>query len=179
MMQKLPVVGAAGFALTVLLTILYAGSDSAGKQDVALTPPAAVTVETAERRDVPALVEPAARIEAAATVEIRANVQGRLNEMSFTEGNMVAKDQMLFRIDPRHYEAAVQSAQAVVEKAEADLEMAREQQRVNAQSALRQAEANLLGSNLSRRAGAESPSPTQAGIAYTVLTGMLCPSTAL
>jgi membrane fusion protein (multidrug efflux system) len=42
----------------------------------------------------------------------------------------------------------VQSAGAAVEKAEADLEMAREQQHlVNAQSALRQAEANLLRSN--------------------------------
>jgi membrane fusion protein (multidrug efflux system) len=109
---------------------------------------AVVMVEIAERRDVPIVVELAARSEAAATVEIRANVQGRLNEMSFSEGNMVAKEQVLFRIDPRHYEAAVQSAAAAVEKAEADLEMAREQQRlVNAQSALRQAEANLLKCN--------------------------------
>ncbi len=46
--------------------------------------------------------------------------------MSFSEGNLVAKGQVLFRIDPRHYDAVVQSAQAVVEKAEADLEMARE-----------------------------------------------------
>ena len=42
----------------------------------------------------------------------------------------------------------MQLAKAAVEKAEADLEMAREQQHlVNAQSALRQAEANLLRSN--------------------------------
>ncbi|MDP2997827.1 MAG: hypothetical protein Q8N47_10090, partial [Bryobacterales bacterium] len=42
----------------------------------------------------------------------------------------------------------MQSAGAAVEKAEADLEMAREQQRlVNAQSGLRQAEAGLLKSD--------------------------------
>ena len=148
-MKTSRVFGTAGLALSALLTILYAGCGKAGMQEAARTPTAAaVIVETAERRDVPVVVELAARIEAAATVEIRANVQGRLNEMSFKEGNMVGKGQMLFRIDPRHYEAAVQSAKAGVEKAEADLEMAREQQHlVNAQSALRQAEANLLKCN--------------------------------
>jgi membrane fusion protein (multidrug efflux system) len=145
-MKTLRGLGAAGLALTALLTILDAGCGMAEKRGAARTPrAAAVTVEMAERRDVPIIVELVARTEAAATVEIRANVQGRLNEMSFKEGNMVEKGQMLFRIDPRHYEAAVQSAGAAVEKAEADLEMAREQQHlVNAQSALRQAEANLL-----------------------------------
>jgi membrane fusion protein (multidrug efflux system) len=141
--------GAVGLALTAMWTVLNAGCGRAPKQDAVRTQPvAAVAVEIAERRDVPLIVELAARTEAAATVEIRANVQGRLTEMSFPEGNMVAKGQVLFRIDPRHYDAVVQSAQAVVEKAEADLEMAREQQRVvNAQSALRQAEANLLKCN--------------------------------
>src|ERR1017187_4573183 len=84
-------------------------------------------------------------MKAPATVEIRANVEGRLTEMSFHEGNMVKKGQVLFRIDPRRCAAALQLAKAAVEKAEGDLEMAKEQQHlVNAQSALRQAEANLL-----------------------------------
>jgi membrane fusion protein, multidrug efflux system len=107
-----------------------------------------VSVETAERRTVPILVELAAQTEAAATVEVRANVEGRLTEMSFHEGNLVKKGQVLFRIDPRRCAAALQLAKASVEKAEGDLEMAREQQHlVNAQSALRQAEANLLRCN--------------------------------
>ena len=87
-------------------------------------------------------------MEAAANVEIRANVEGRLMEMSFKEGNLVHKGQRLFRVDPRHYEAAVETAAAAVERAEAELEMAQQQQHlVNAQSALRQAEANLLKFN--------------------------------
>lgn len=109
---------------------------------------AMVVVETAERHDVPILVDLVARTEAIATVEIRANVEGRLTEASFHEGRLVRKGQPLFRIDPRRYEAEVRSAQAAVEKAAADLEMAREQQRlVNAQSALRLAEANYLKTN--------------------------------
>jgi membrane fusion protein, multidrug efflux system len=147
-MKTLRVLGVAGLCLTALLTFFDAGCGRQQKRDASRMPPAAVMVETAERRDVPTIVDLVARMEAAANVEIRANVEGRLAGMSFKEGNMVRKGQLLFRIDPRHYEAAVQSAGAAVEKAEADLEMAREQQHlVNAQSALRQAEANLLKSN--------------------------------
>jgi membrane fusion protein (multidrug efflux system) len=141
--------GAAGLSPAIILVLLGAGCGRAGNPGAARTPsPAAVVVETAERREVPILVELVARTEAAATVEIRANVEGRLMEASFQEGRMVEKGQVLLRIDPRRYEAAVQSAGAAVQKAEADLEMAREQQHLaNAQSALRQAEANLLRSD--------------------------------
>jgi membrane fusion protein (multidrug efflux system) len=129
--------------------LLDAGCGKPAAQAAAGEPsPAAVVVETVERRQVPIMLELVARVEAIATVDIRANVSGRLTEMSFREGSVIKKGQMLFRIDPRRYEAAVQAAEAAVEKAEADLEMAREQQHlVNAQSALRQAEANLLRAN--------------------------------
>jgi len=131
---------AAGAAGLVLATGLIFLSTNFGKT--------AVVVETAERRDLPLVMELPARIEAAATVEVRANVEGRLTEMSFSEGNMVKKGQILFRIDPRRCQAALALAEAAVERAEADLEMAREQQHlVNAQAALRQAEANLVRSN--------------------------------
>jgi membrane fusion protein (multidrug efflux system) len=142
-------VGATLLTPTLILILLGAGCGQPGNPGAARTPsPAAVVVETAERRDVPIMVELVARTEAVATVEIRANVEGRLTQMSFQEGRMVQKGQILFRIDPRRYEAAVQSAGAAVEKAEADLEMSREQEHlVHAQAALRQAEAGLLKSN--------------------------------
>jgi membrane fusion protein (multidrug efflux system) len=126
--------GIAGLVLATFIVILFARYSGT-----------VVSVETAERRDVPIVAELTAQTEAAATVDIRANVEGRLMEMSFHEGNLVKKGQVLFRIDPRRCEAALQLAGAAVEKAQGDLEMAREQQHlVNAQSALRQAEANLL-----------------------------------
>jgi membrane fusion protein, multidrug efflux system len=136
-------------SLATFCILFNTGCGKPGAQGaVRTTPPAAVVVETAERREVPIIAELAARTQAVATVEIRANVEGRLTEMSFKEGNMVRKGQKLFQIDPRRYEAGVQSAEAVVEKAEADLEMAREQQHlVNAQSVLREAEAALLKAN--------------------------------
>jgi membrane fusion protein (multidrug efflux system) len=105
-------------------------------------------VETAERKDVPLLLELVAHTESVATVELRATVEGLLTSATPDDGRMVQKGQLLFQIDPRRYDAAAQSARAAVEKAEADLEMAREQERsVSAQSALRQAEAGLLKAN--------------------------------
>src|ERR1035438_8245479 len=122
--------GTAGLSLIAFFILPNAGCGKQAAQGAARTPSptVVVVVETAERRDVPIMLELAARTEAAATVEVRANVEGRLIEMSFKEGNMVQKGQLLFRIDPRRYEAAVQAAGPAVEKAEADLEMAREQQ---------------------------------------------------
>ena len=130
------------------LVLDNAGCDKRGAQAAGTPSAPVVTVETAERREVPILMDLAARVEAIVTVEIFANVEGRLTEMSFREGSVIKKGQMLFRIDPRRYQAAVQFAQAAVEKAEADLEMSREQQHlINAQSALRQAEADFLRAN--------------------------------
>src|ERR1022692_4037889 len=104
--------GAAGLSLLAFFFLPHAGCGKQAAQGAARTPSptVVVVVETAERRDVPIMLELAARTEAAATVEVRANVEGRLIEMSFKEGNMVQKGQLLFRIDPRRYEAAVQAA---------------------------------------------------------------------
>ena len=139
---------AAGLAFITFLVLQNAGCDKPGAQAAGTPSAPEVTVETAERREVPILMDLAARVEAIATVDIFANVEGRLIETSFREGSVMKKGQMLFRIDPRRYQAAVQSAEAAVEKAEAELEMSREQQHlINAQAALRQAEADYLRAN--------------------------------
>ncbi|MDP2997828.1 MAG: biotin/lipoyl-binding protein [Bryobacterales bacterium] len=87
----------------LILVLFGAGCGPPASPGAARTPAPAVIVETAERRDVPVTVELVARTEAAATVEIRASVEGRLTQMSFQEGRMVEKGQLLFRIDPRRY----------------------------------------------------------------------------
>ena len=150
-----PWLGAAavGLSLTAASPLFFTGcSRGGGRRTVRAASAAAVVVETAEKREVPIIVELVARTEAAATVEIRANVEGRLTAMSFQEGRMVRKGQSLFRIDPRRYDAAVQSTKAAVEKAEADLEMAREQQHVvNAQSSAASGRGGSVESQPGRR----------------------------
>ena len=115
--KKWIVAGVAALVLITCTVILYVRR---GKT--------VVPVETVERRLVPIIADLPAQTEAAVTVEVRANVEGRLTEMSFQEGNLVKKGQVLFRIDPRRCAAALQLAQAAVEKAQGDLEMAKDQQ---------------------------------------------------
>lgn len=88
-------------------------------------PPPAVIVEPVLQKTVPIYVENVGQTVAAETVEIRARVPGFITEAPFKEGSMVKKGDLLFRIDPRAYEAVVKQAQANLAKAEASVERAK------------------------------------------------------
>ena len=59
------------------------------------------------------------------SVDIRPRVTGYLTEMPFKEGDDVKKDQLLFQIDPRPYQALVDQAEAQVNLNEAKLRLAK------------------------------------------------------
>ena len=61
------------------------------------------------------------RLEASRTAEVRARVQGVVLKRLFEEGSMVKQGQPLFLIDDAPYRAAKASAQAVFDKARADM----------------------------------------------------------
>jgi len=65
------------------------------------------------------------RTEAPETVEIRARASGHLVRAAFHEGELVKKGDLLFVVDPRPYQATVARAQAELDSAEADLELAK------------------------------------------------------
>ena len=60
-------------------------------------------------------------------VEIRAQVSGYLTEIHFKDGQIVHKGDLLFVIDPRPYEIALQNAHAQVEAADASLNLSKKQ----------------------------------------------------
>ncbi len=57
-------------------------------------------------------------------VEVRARVSGYLTEVHFKEGAEVKEGALLFRIDPRPYQAAVDRAEAVLAQAKTTAELA-------------------------------------------------------
>ena len=63
-----------------------------------------------------------ARLRAVKTVDIRPRVGGYLQELHFTDGQMVAAGDKLFTIDPRPYEAALAEANGRLGSAKAELE---------------------------------------------------------
>ena len=85
-------------------------------------PPALpVGVVTVQPGEVPLMAELPGRLEALRTAQVRARVAGILQKRLFTEGADVKAGQPLFQIDAATYQAAVESAQATLARAEANL----------------------------------------------------------
>jgi multidrug efflux system membrane fusion protein len=74
--------------------------------------------------DEPVAVSSFGTVEAYADVEVRAQVTGILEQVHFTEGQMVKKGDRLLSIDPRQPQANLKLAQANLEKEQAQLKNA-------------------------------------------------------
>jgi membrane fusion protein, multidrug efflux system len=88
-------------------------------------PPAIVSVVPAVSKDVPAYVDSVGKAVATEVVSIQPQVSGRITKIHFTDGAELKVGDLLFTIDPRPYEAQLQSAQATLEEKKAALELAK------------------------------------------------------
>jgi multidrug efflux system membrane fusion protein len=70
-----------------------------------------VTAKAAEK-NVPVDLAAIGNVEAYATISIRSQVTGQLQDISFREGDFVKKDEVLFTLDRRPFEAALAQADA-------------------------------------------------------------------
>src|SRR5437870_5392848 len=80
-----------------------------------------VTVSYPVEREVRDYADFTARTAAVDSVEVRAHVWGYLNKVNFKEGALVKKDDVLFELDPRPYQALLNQAKAKVAQDEAQL----------------------------------------------------------
>jgi membrane fusion protein, multidrug efflux system len=115
--------------LVAVLAVLIA-SAGCNKSEVhaagASGPPApTVTVVTASATDVPVYLDEIGRNGAFESVTITPQVGGRITERHFEDGANLKKGELLFVIDPRPYQAQVDSAKANLAQAKANLELAR------------------------------------------------------
>jgi multidrug efflux system membrane fusion protein len=83
-----------------------------------------VQVATAERRDVPVILQATGTVEPIQTAQVAAQVDGIIEQVAFREGDEVSQGQVLFRIDPRPYQAALAQAEAALARDLAMLESA-------------------------------------------------------
>jgi membrane fusion protein (multidrug efflux system) len=65
------------------------------------------------------------RVTSSRTAEIRPQVGGIIQERTFQEGSQIAAGQVLYRIDPALFQAALDNAQAILTRSRATLERAR------------------------------------------------------
>jgi multidrug efflux system membrane fusion protein len=75
-----------------------------------------VLAVAAKKQDVPIYLDGLGTAQASATVTVKAQVDGKLVDIAFTEGQDVKAGQILARIDPRSYQAALD--QTVAKKAQ-------------------------------------------------------------
>jgi len=80
-----------------------------------------VTVVTVQRASVPVTVELPGRTSAFLIAQVRARIDGIVQKRSFQEGADLKANQPLYQIDPAPYRAALNSAEATQQKAEANL----------------------------------------------------------
>src|SRR5271156_2232263 len=106
------VIGIAALALVAAIVIWRHGKTT----QIAGPPMVPVTVAAASQRDVPIYYDALGTVQAYNTVAIRAQVTGQLISVDFRQGQEVRKGDVLARIDPAPYKAALD--QAIAKKSE-------------------------------------------------------------
>jgi len=113
----------------LLVTVLFITVAGCTNRTNAATTPAPQEVETAEvqQRDVPVYNEWIGTLDGLVNADIKAQVSGYLLEQAYKEGTFVKKGDLLFQIDPRPFQAAVDQSSAQLAQAQGQLEQARAQ----------------------------------------------------
>ena len=114
---------------------------SCSKTQTAQPGPPEVLVVQVEQKDVPIYSEWIGTLEGMVNAEIKAQVTGYLLKQDYTEGTFVKKGQLLFEIDARPLQAALDQANGDLARAEGQLAQANAQL-LQANAQLAQAEAN-------------------------------------
>lgn len=125
------VFGGLGMLVVAIGLLTYFGAEiRANERKAPKGPPAIpVTVEQVDQRLVPFRIQAIGNVEAYSTVALKARVDGQIVDVGFKEGEEVRKGRVLFKIDPRPYEAALRQAEANALRDTAAAEQARSQER--------------------------------------------------
>ncbi|MBS0524804.1 MAG: efflux RND transporter periplasmic adaptor subunit [Proteobacteria bacterium] len=81
-----------------------------------------VTVAVAAAQDVPVYIRGLGTVQAYKTVAVKSRVDGQIVKVDFHEGQDVKEGDLLFQIDPRPYQAALDRAVAAKQRDQAQLE---------------------------------------------------------
>lgn len=85
-----------------------------------------VQLTTVQQKDMPIFIETLGHVDPIISVDIRSRIEGNLTGVFFQQGQEVKRDDLLFTIDPKPYEAALKQAQATLDQNRATLSLAQE-----------------------------------------------------
>jgi multidrug efflux system membrane fusion protein len=132
--KRLVVAGVAsvvGIVIVAAVLLIYFGRELRANEPKGGRGPAAVpvSVATVVQQTMPFRLQAIGNVEAFSTVALKARVDGQIVEVGFKEGEEVPKGRVLFKIDPRPFEAALRQAEANHLRDTAQAEQARSQEK--------------------------------------------------
>lgn len=154
-------------------------------QPQAQTPPLMVKVVRVEQKDVPVYGEWIGTLDGMVNADIKAQVSGYLLTKHYTEGSFVRKGELLFALDPRPFQAALdqakgQLAQANAQELQAEANQGKTQLDVDRYTPLAKAKAvteqdldNAVQANLAAKAQVEAAKAAIVAAKATVETAEL------
>jgi membrane fusion protein, multidrug efflux system len=116
----------AGVMVTVMAAGGVAGCGDASRASGS-PPPPVVKVDSVIEQDVPISGEWVGSLVGYVTAQIRARVAGHLISQNYKEGSVVKAGDLLFQVDPRPFQTAVDQAEANLLQAESQLSQAKAQ----------------------------------------------------
>jgi membrane fusion protein (multidrug efflux system) len=145
----------------VLAALILSGCKQEKAPPLSSAGPPQVVVAAVEQRDVPIVREWIGQLDGSENVDVRARVQGYIQEIAFQEGTVVKPGELLLRIDPRPFEAAVAQedadlAQATATQEKTQLDEQRQSQLFERKIASQQDYDNAVKANLGAKAGVEA-----------------------
>src|ERR1700747_1735428 len=148
------------WGLIVAALVLSGCKQENAPQSAAASPPQ-VVVAAVEQRDVPIVREWIGQLDGSENVDIRARVSGYIQEIAFKEGTVVKAGDLLLRIDPRPFEAAVAQeeadvAQAIAAQEKTQLDEQRQSQLLERKITSQQDYDNAVKANLGSKAAVEA-----------------------
>ena len=106
------------FVSAMFVALLLVGCGRKAQQ--AAPPPPEVLVTTVQPQDVPRVLERVATLDGFINANINAQVQGYIISRDYTEGSVVKKGDLLFKIDPRPFQAAAAQAKGTLARDKAN-----------------------------------------------------------
>jgi membrane fusion protein (multidrug efflux system) len=131
----------------VAVGALASNACSGSTQAAKVAEPPVVEVVDVEQKDVPIFVEWIGTLDGMVNADIKAQVSGYLQKQDYTEGSFVQKGQLLFEIDPRPFQAAVDQAEGQLAQSNGQLAQAKAQL-TQAEAQLAVSEANQVRTQL-------------------------------
>ena len=165
------------FAAVTVGSAMLAGCDKGkASANAGPPPPMPVSVIQVEPADVPITNEWVGTMDGYVNAQIQPQAAGYLIRQNYREGSAVAKDQVLFEIDPRPFQAVLDQAQGQLGQAQAQLQLT--QINVNRDTPLVEAHAiakSQLDTEVQQKAQAEaSVKSAEANVATAKLNLSFC-----